>query len=135
MQGSEPPVARADMVASVLFEVAQELDDSVEGEIPEGKPGDPAPLVGRDEQEEEPDRVPVAAHRGRTEALRRDQVVDEERVQEGPERLSFAHRAASTHTCAAKASNRRLASSNNARLMVRYTAVEAGLTWPMKVES
>src|SRR5258707_3838593 len=87
----------------------QEPDHAVKGEVSEREPGDLAALVGREERKEEPDRVPVAAHRGRTEALHGDQVVGEERLQDRPDR-SFGHRATSARYTSADASKRRLAS-------------------------
>ena len=61
----EPLVARADVVAAVLFEVPEEADDPLEGEIIERQARDLAVLLGGDELQQEPDRVAVAAHRGR----------------------------------------------------------------------
>ena len=119
MQRGQPLVARADVVAPVLFEVPEEPDGPLEGEVAEGETGDRAPLVGRDEAQEEPDRVPVAAHRGWTEPFDRNQVVDEEGVQQGPERRVIAHGAGSAQAGSAKASKRRFASSSRAGVTVR----------------
>ena len=82
----EPLVAGAGVVAAVLLEVAQERHDPLEGEIADGQPGDLRALVRREEHEQQPDRVAVAADRGGSQAFDGDQVVDEERVQERPER-------------------------------------------------
>ena len=87
VQGGQPLVAGAGVVAAVVLEVAQERHDPVEGEVGERQPGDLAALVGRDEHQEQPDGVAVAAHRGGAQAFDRDQVAGEEGVQERAERL------------------------------------------------
>src|SRR5256885_7484882 len=107
------------MVAALGFEILQEPDDALEAEVGEGQARDPASLVGRDELEKQPDGVPVAADRGRAQALDRDQVIDEERVQDRPERLGAAQSLASTHAGSANASNRRFAWFSSPGVMVR----------------
>jgi hypothetical protein len=119
VQGGQPLVAGAGVVAPVLLEVAEEPDDAVEGEVGEGEAGDLAPLVGRDEHQEEPHGVAVAAHGGGAEAFDRDQVAGEERVQDRAERLGLGHRATWVQAGAAKASNRRLASASRGGVIVR----------------
>jgi hypothetical protein len=52
------------MVAAVLLEMPQESDDSLEGEIADRELGDLRAVVGCEEQDQQPDRVAVAAHRG-----------------------------------------------------------------------
>jgi hypothetical protein len=68
-------IAGAGVVAAVLFEVAQERGDPLEGEIFERQPGEPAALVGGDEHQQQLDRVAIAAYRSRAKASDRDQVV------------------------------------------------------------
>ena len=76
------------------------------------------PFVGGDEDQQQPDRVAVAAHRGRPQPLDRDQVVDEERMQRAaPAAGSVMARL--RHAGSAKASNRRLASASSPGVMVR----------------
>jgi hypothetical protein len=106
----ESLVAGADVVAAVLFEVAKESEDPLEGEIIELKARELAAPVRGDEQQKQPDRVSVAAHRPGTQALDRDQVVDEVGVQELPERRGGAHRSISIHAGSANRSKRWLAS-------------------------
>ena len=115
----ESLIAGAGAVVAIHFEVAEEPLDPIEREIGERKPGDRAPLVPRDEHEQEPDRVPVAADRGRPEALHRDEVVDEERVEQGPERRVIALGTGSVQAGSANASKRRFASSSRAGVTVR----------------
>ena len=79
---SESLVAGAGVVAAVFFEVSQESDDPIEAKIAGSQAGDPAALVGRGEYQQQPDRVAVAAHRGRAQTLDGDQVVDEKRLQQ-----------------------------------------------------
>lgn len=86
MDHREPLVAGAYVVAAVFFEVAQERDDPFEGEIAASQPGDLRAFVRRDEQQEQADRVAVAAYRGWPQAFDGDQVIGEERVQQLPER-------------------------------------------------
>jgi hypothetical protein len=119
VQGSQPLVAGAGLVAPVLLEVADESEDPLEGQVSEREAGDLAALVGRGEHQEQPHGVAVAAHRGRAEPLDRDQVVGEERVQDRAEELGLGHRAASVHAGAAKASNRRPASASRGGVIVR----------------
>ena len=87
VQGGQPLVAGADVVAAVLLEVAQEGHDLLEGEVGEGQAGDLAALGGGGECQEEPDGVAVAADRGGAQAFDRDEVVSEEGVQDRSERL------------------------------------------------
>ena len=108
--------------------------DPLEGEILERQPADLAALVGGDEQEQEPDRVAVAAHRAGRRPFDRDQVVDEEGVHDGPSGVGGSSCAPPGQAGSANASNRRLASSSSAGVIVRYTAVETGSTWPRNVE-
>jgi hypothetical protein len=107
------------VVAPVVLEVAEEPDDAVEGEVGEGEAGDLAALVGRDEHEEEPHGVAVAAHRGGAEPFDRDQVAGEEGVQDRAEGLGLGHHATWVQAGAAKASNRRLASASRSGVIVR----------------
>ena len=88
----EPLVAGADVVAAVLFEVSQEREDPLQGEILERQARDPAALLRGEEHEQQPDRVAVAAHRTRAQSVDRDQVVEEVGVQELPERLCCSSR-------------------------------------------
>ena len=115
----ESLVAGAGVVAAVLFEVSQESDDPIEGEIAELQAGDLAALVGRGEYQQQPDRVAVAAHRGWAQPLDGDQVVDEERVQQLAQWRGGGHRAASRQAGSVKASNRWLASPSNPGVTVR----------------
>jgi hypothetical protein len=78
VQRGQPLVAGADVVASVLLEVAKEADYPLEGQIVERQPGDLASLVVGNEEQKEPDRVPVAAHRRRTQPFHSDEMADEE---------------------------------------------------------
>ncbi len=110
----EPLVASAGLVAAVLLEMAQESDDSLEGEIAHRELGDVRAFVGCEEQDQEPDRVAVAAHRGWPQALDGHQVIGEERVQQWPQRRVRTHRPVSVHAGSAKISKRRLASSRSA---------------------
>ena len=119
VQGGQPLVAGAGLVAPVVLEVAQERHDPVEGEVVKGQAGDLAALVGRDEHQEQPHGVAVAAHRGGAQALDRDQVAGEEGVQDRAEGLGLGHRAAWVQAGAAKASNRRLAWSSSCGVIVR----------------
>ena len=59
----QPLVAGAHVVAPVLLKVAQEAEDTVEGEVPEPETGDLAALVRSGEHQQQPDGVPVAAPR------------------------------------------------------------------------
>jgi hypothetical protein len=107
------------MVAPVCFEVAQEAGDPVEGEVFEPQSGDLAALVSGREGQQQPDGVPVAAHRGGAQALDRDQVIGEIRVQERPHGIGRGHGPAFVHAGAAKSSKRRLAWSFSSSVMVR----------------
>ena len=77
------------------------------------------PLSSADEAQQEPDGVPVAAHRGRAEPLDRDQVVEEKGVDDRPERPPPGHGFPADHAGSAKASKRRLASASSCGVMVR----------------
>ena len=61
VQRGEPLVAGADVVATIVFEVAQERDDPFEAEVGQLQAGDLGALVGGDEQQEQADGVAVAA--------------------------------------------------------------------------
>jgi hypothetical protein len=115
----EPLVAGADVIAAVLFEVAQEREDPLQGEIPHRQARDLAALLGGEEHEQQPDRVAVAADRSGAQSLDRDQVIEEIGVQQLPERRGGGHRAVSVQAGAANASKRRLASSNRAGVIVK----------------
>src|SRR5258708_38173865 len=115
-----------------MLEIPQEFDDPVEGKVAERQPGDLAAFVRGGEGEEQPDGVPVAAHRRGPQALDGDQVVGEKRVQDRPDRLVSGHCVTSAQAGCAKNSNRRLASSSSCGAMVRYTAGETGSPWPRK---
>ena len=121
VQGGQPLVAGAGVVAPVVLEVAEECHHPVEGQVGEGQAGDLAALVGRDEHQEQPHGVAVAAHRGGAEAFDRDQVAGEERVQDRAERLGLGlgHRGTWVQAGAAKASNRWLASASSCGVIVR----------------
>ena len=95
VQRGEPLVAGADVVAAVLLEVTEERDHPLEGQIVERQARDLAALLGGDEHEQEPDRVAVAAHRARAEALDGDQVIDEEARAGSRRAAGVGHRAAS----------------------------------------
>jgi hypothetical protein len=119
VQGSQALVAGADVVAAVVLEVAQEAEDPFEGQVLDAEPGDLGALVVCDEMQQEPYRVAIAAHRRPAQSLHGDQVVDEEGVQERPERPRPGHGCACTKVGAAKASNRRFASVSSWGVMVR----------------
>src|SRR5262249_42879010 len=113
-----PLVAGADVVAAAFLQVPQEGQDLLEGEVFQGQAGDLAPLGGGGECQQEPDGVAVAADRGGPQPFDRDQVVSEVGVQDRSERLGF-HGAAAVQAGSASASNRRLACSSSAGVMVR----------------
>jgi hypothetical protein len=73
------------LVVTVGFEVPQEACHPFVGEIRGGEAGDLRPLVSRDEDQQEPHRVAVAAHRRRSQPFEGDEVVDKERVHEDAE--------------------------------------------------
>jgi hypothetical protein len=118
VQRGEPLVAGADVVATVVFEVAQERDDPFEAEVGQLQAGDLGPLVGGDEQQEQADGVAVAAHRRRSQPLDGDQVLEEERLDEWAKRWS-SHGAACSHAGSANASKRRLASVSSPGVICR----------------
>jgi len=72
-------VTGADVVAPLLLEVSQEPDDPLECKIAEDKPGGLAPVVRCDEEQERPDCVAIASHRGWPQSLHRDEVMNEKR--------------------------------------------------------
>jgi hypothetical protein len=98
-------VARADVVASVHFEIPQKADDPFEREVAECKARNPAMLIVSRELQEQADRVTVAAERGGPQTLDRDQVVDKERMQDWPQWFGADHGAASFHAVSANDSN------------------------------
>lgn len=117
VQGREPLVPGPDVVAPLSLQVAQEAQHCFEAEVLEAESGDLGALLLRQKAEQETHRVPIAAHRRWPEPLHRHQVIDEERVHHRPERAALAHRRSPAVT--AKASNRRLASSSRAGVIVR----------------
>ena len=118
VQRGEPLVAAADVVAAFFFQVSQERQDLLEGEVLKGQAGDLAPSGCGGEQQQEPDRVAVAAHRGGAQSPDRDQVIGEVGVQDRAERLGL-HDATAVQAGSARASKRRLACSSSAGVMVR----------------
>jgi hypothetical protein len=113
VEGGQALVASAYVVVALVLQVAQEPDDPLEAEVVEAEPADPGPLVLGHEAQQEPDGVPVAAHRRRPQALDGDQVVDEEGVDHGAEEPGLGHGLVADHAGWAKASKRRLASANS----------------------
>ena len=102
------------------FEVAQERDDPLEGEIADRELGDLRALVGGEVHDQQPDRVAVAAHRGWPQAFDGDQVIGEERVQQLPERRwGLIVPSPSRPGGFGERSKRRLASSSSAGVIVR----------------
>jgi hypothetical protein len=83
------------------------------------EPGDVHVLVAGGEAQQQPDGVPVAAHRRRAQPLDGDQVVGEEGVDERPERPRPGHHLPSVQAGCAKASKRRPASTSSCGVMVR----------------
>src|SRR5664280_3238187 len=86
MKGRQALVAGPDMIVAVMLQVAQEAEDPFEAQILEVELGDLRYLVLGDEAQQEPDGVAVATHRRRPEPLHGDQVIEEEGVDERPER-------------------------------------------------
>jgi hypothetical protein len=82
VQGGQALIARANVITTVDFKMLEKADDPLEGEVAKRKACDLAMPIGSSELKQEPDRVAVAAHRGGTQALHRDQVVHEERMQD-----------------------------------------------------
>ena len=119
VQGRQALVAGPDVVVAVVLQVAQEAEDLFEAEVLDVELGDLRSLVLGHEAQQEPDGVAVAAHRRRPQPLHRDQVVEEEGVDQRPERPRAGHGFASDHAGSAKASNRRLASASSWGVMVR----------------
>ena len=98
VHGGQTLVAGSDVVVALVLQVAQEAHDPVEGQVVDGQLGDLGLVVVGHEPQQEHDRVPVAAHRRRPQALHGDEVVDEERLDQRPDGLSGAHGVASDHT-------------------------------------
>jgi hypothetical protein len=134
VDGRQALVASPDVVAANLLQVPQEPKDSLEGQVLDDQPRDPGLLVRCYELQKKSQRVPIAADGGRPQAFEGDQVIDEERV-EGLTEWLRCHGDTSRRIGPAAASKRRLASQRSSSVMVRYTAVEAGLTWPRNVDS
>ena len=107
------------VVVPAILEVAEEAEDSLETQVLEVELGDPCSLLLGHETQEEADGVPVAAHRRRSQALGGDQVIDEEGVDQRPERPRAGHGCSPGQAVSAKASNRRFASVSSCGVMVR----------------
>ena len=124
VQGRQALVAGPDVVAALVLQVAEEPEDPFEAEVCNGELGDLRSLVLGDVAQQQPDGVPIAAHRGRAQPLHRDQMVEEERVDQRPERLLAGHGVAGHGVPAdqagrAKVSNRWLASASSCGVIVR----------------
>ncbi len=128
MQRGQALIACANVVSAVHFEMLEKADDPFVRQVAKCEARHFAALIGGSELEEQTDRVAVAADRGRTQTLDGDQVVDEEGVEDWPQRLRFNHGCASSHAGCANASNRRFASPSKPGVIARYTAVEVGST-------
>ena len=119
VQGRQTLVAGADMIVAVVLQVAEEAEDLLEAQVLEAELRDLRSLLFGDEAQQEPDGVAVAAYRRRPQPFHRDQVVEEEGVDQRPERPRPGHGFAGDHAGSAKASNRRLASASSWGVMVR----------------
>ncbi len=120
VQRRQALVARADLVASSILEMPEESEDSLAAQVLDGEPGDLRFLVTGHEAQQEPDGVTVAAHRGWTEPLCCNEVVEKEGLHDRSEgSRPAAHRSSSDHAGWAKASKRRLASASSWGVMVR----------------
>jgi hypothetical protein len=97
VQGRQALVAGPYVVAALVFQVAQEPQDPFEAQVCDVELGDLRSLVLGSEAQQEPDGVAVAAHRGRAQPLHRNQVVEEEGLDERPERLWAGHGVPADH--------------------------------------
>src|SRR6266540_1521882 len=111
----------------------QKGEHPLEGEILHRQLRDRPARVRRHEREEQPQRVAIAANRGRPQALLCGQVIEEEAVDQRA-KGDGRHDRPSMMDGTASASKRRLAAAYRSLVIVKYTAVVSGRTWPRKVE-
>jgi hypothetical protein len=76
VHGGQALVAGTDLVAPDSFQVSEEPDHPLEGEISQRQARDFAVSIDGDELKEQPDRVPVASHRRGPQPFDGDQVVE-----------------------------------------------------------
>src|SRR5208283_1333958 len=132
VQHRQPMVPRSDAIAALGFEMGEEFPHVVRSEVGQRQLADrPMGRLG-EEEEKQPDSVAVAANGGLREPFLCFEMVLEELVDQAAD---GRHGRAPIDIGAANVWKRSAATSINSAVMVKYTAVEAGSTCPMKVDS
>ena len=117
-QHRQPMVSRAHVIVSIRFERPEEGQDAVGGQGAQGERNHGPADVLRDKAQEEPHPVAIARDGRRTESLRHRQIVDEERMENLPER-ERRHGRLPVRSGRASCSNRLLASARRSAVIVR----------------
>jgi len=86
MQDRQPVVARPPVIVADVFEMLEEPQDTIEAERIEGDLREPTRHIGRNEDEKEPQGIPMGLDRARPEALLEWELVGEKRVEQGAKR-------------------------------------------------
>ncbi len=73
------------MIVTRFFQVLQEPENALEGEIGKRETRNPRTFVGGDEPKEQAQRIPVARDRGPAQSLLDNEMVDEESVEQRSE--------------------------------------------------
>ena len=60
MQGGEPLITGAGAIVALGLEMAKEPEHALEAQVRKGEPGDPAPGVGGNKGEKQPQHVAIA---------------------------------------------------------------------------
>jgi hypothetical protein len=82
VDGRQPLIARVDAVVAVDFEMCEELEHAIEGEIADRESGNRPTDRACQECKEEPRRVAIAANRRHAQPLLGHELVDKKRTQE-----------------------------------------------------